>query len=174
MERGNPGYPRKGDVAHAHASSPCVAFSGANRVEGGGKNGLWNNELIFAWVHVIRLMEPYTASFENVTGLLTKEHLVYLQTVVAKALFELHYTSRICVLNASKYGDPQERWRVIIFASREGVPLPNYPTPTHGGPGLPQVQTVGDALQDLEDVAPESGCGLVQLPDGTIVRNHSM
>ena len=35
------------------------------------------------------------------------------------------------------------------------------------------IRTVKDALQDLEGVEPTSGCGLVQLPNGGIIKNHT-
>ena len=35
------------------------------------------------------------------------------------------------VLNSADYGAPQQRNRVIFWASRLDVPLPKWPTPTH-------------------------------------------
>lgn len=175
VEQGCDGYPRKGDIRHIHASTPCQGFSKANREKDGGKNGLRNNMLVRTWAKAIRLIEPDTASFENVTGFLQPEHVeVYLKQMVAEVLIDLHYTVRVCVLNAANYGDPQSRWRVFIFASKMGIPLAREPEATHGRAGLAKIKTVRDAIKDLEKIQPMCGSGLVKLNDGTVVSNHSM
>ena len=47
------------------------------------------------------------------------------------------YQFRSTVLNACDYGDPQNRHRLIMFASRKTVMLPQMPKPTRGkAPGL--------------------------------------
>jgi hypothetical protein len=46
---------------------------------------------------------------------------------------DLHdsYQVRFNVLQAAVYGSPQNRRRVIIWGARRGVPLPEFPIPTH-------------------------------------------
>jgi len=41
------------------------------------------------------------------------------------------YQVRFNVLQAGVYGSPQNRRRVIIWGARRGVPLPEFPIPTH-------------------------------------------
>jgi DNA (cytosine-5)-methyltransferase 1 len=41
------------------------------------------------------------------------------------------YQVRFCVLQAGVYGSPQGRRRVIFWGARRGVPLPEFPIPTH-------------------------------------------
>ena len=59
------------------------------------------------------------------------------------------------LLNASDFGDPQARMRVVIFAWRQGRPPRLVGThDEHGRGNLPRWRTVRDAIGDLED-APE-------------------
>ena len=41
------------------------------------------------------------------------------------------YQHQIALLQAGRYGVPQNRERVIIIASRGDIPLPDFPLPTH-------------------------------------------
>jgi DNA (cytosine-5)-methyltransferase 1 len=41
------------------------------------------------------------------------------------------YQARFSVLQAGVYGSPQYRRRVIFWGARRGVPLPEFPIPTH-------------------------------------------
>ena len=117
VKRNDSAYPVKGDVNHVHASPPCQGFSKvcgrktvfaffcvvcahappirdgfgqANRTRGMGKNDRSNNELCFAFTRAIRLLQPETASFENVTGMLDLSCVQYLQRIVAD-LLQLRY-----------------------------------------------------------------------------------
>ena len=41
------------------------------------------------------------------------------------------YQVRFSVLQAGVYGSPQYRRRVIFWGARRGIPLPEFPIPTH-------------------------------------------
>jgi DNA (cytosine-5)-methyltransferase 1 len=41
------------------------------------------------------------------------------------------YQARFSVLQAAVYGSPQSRRRVIIWGALRGIPLPEFPIPTH-------------------------------------------
>ena len=41
------------------------------------------------------------------------------------------YQARFNVLQAGAYGSPQNRRRIIIWGARRGIPLPEFPIPTH-------------------------------------------
>ena len=172
--QGKSGYPRRGDFNHLHASTPCQGYSGANRVLDGGKNGQKNRELIFSFVEAIRIFQPDTASFENVSGLLAQQHVCYLKEVVSTLFFDLGCNVRVCLLNAAEYGDPQIRHRVFLFASRKGLCLPRAPIPTHGRPGsgLRNIKTVKEAIGHLAQISPQPGSGIVEL-GGIQISNHS-
>ncbi|CAB9515127.1 methyltransferase 1 [Seminavis robusta] len=168
----NPSYPQKGDFNHIHASTPCQGYSTANRAKGGGINGRKNNNLVFSFIRAVSLFKPDTASFENVQGILRDEHKRYLQKMLVDLLMDMNYSVRLCVLNSKDFGDPQDRRRVFLFASKTGVPLAAEPPATHGA-GLIPYRTARDAIGDLEDIAPVKGFGRV-LVYGKIVNNHSL
>ena len=133
-----------GRIDHLHASPPCQGFSGANRL--GGRHDAENNRLSTRFVDSVRLLEPTTATFENVMGMWRRKHLHYVKTILVE-LMKLGYQVRCCSLKACDYGDPQSRQRLFIFAAKSSVILPSIPPKTHG-PGLQQPYiTVGDALK---------------------------
>ncbi|KAI2502304.1 C-5 cytosine-specific DNA methylase [Fragilaria crotonensis] len=195
----DPAYPTPDDVDHVHASPPCQGFSQANRK--GGTNDTMNNELIYKFVEAVRIFKPKTASMENVNGILadhtekvknstTLQHAYpgsyptngkkpkshYLYRVVAD-LLEIGYQVRVMILDASQYGDPQKRERVVLFAALECCRLPGVPIPTHSPDGsadtLPTVRVM-DALSSLENILPTTGSGWVVLHDGTYTPDHNI
>ena len=115
-------------------------------------------------VRVVKYFLPRVVSLENVTGLLSSKHRKHLQELVRRFL-ELGYSVLVFTVDASHYGDPQERERVIIFASRIDHRLPEVPAATHG-PGLEPVASVKKAIGDLEDVEPAHRRRRVPTADG--------
>ena len=199
VEAKDPAYPRQGDVDHVHASPPCQGFSQANR--NGGKNDTPNNELTFSFVEAVRLVRPKTASMENVNGIMqdhtekvkesTKLQHVFPENIDTKMkkpkrhyiqrvgadLLALGYQVRVMYLDASQYGDPQKRERIVLFATLKSCKLPDMPVPTHsedGSAGMQPIVTVLDALANLERVPPVLGSGWVVLPDGTLISDHNL
>ncbi|KAL3943734.1 MAG: hypothetical protein SGBAC_002204 [Bacillariaceae sp.] len=148
-KRGSKRYPKQDEVDHIHASPPCQGVSRANRY--GGKNDESNNQLSFSLVKAVRHFKPKTFTYENVMGLATKLHREMLFGLIAD-LCSLQYQIRLCVLNASDYGDAQARKRIVIFASDESFRLPPKPQPTHGYSGLHKKRTVKDAIGILADI----------------------
>lgn len=141
--KGNPAYPSEGEVDHIHASPPCQGFSRANRC--GGQQATQNNELTFKFIEAIQHFKPATATYENVPGIFRMED--YVQTLVSE-LIKMNYQIRVEELNASDYGDPQNRKRVFIFAAAIKMCLPSAPIITHG-PSLIPKRTVKDAIGGL-------------------------
>jgi DNA (cytosine-5)-methyltransferase 1 len=183
VKQGKPGYVFFG-VDHIQASPPCQSFSLANIF--GGQNDELNKSMTLLLIEIICFIKPKTFSMENVTGLLHPSNVDVLREVAAK-LIEFGYDVRIYVLNSSKYGDPQLRHRVFLFAAKRGMPLPNRPIETHGDkfvakpkysqeiqvPKPKKEVSSKDALQDLEEIEPESGAGIVHV-NGDLVYNHSL
>lgn len=93
---------------------------------------------------------------ENVTGLLWPKHRGHLQKLVGLFL-KIGYSLAAFTLDASHYGDPQKRERIILFASRIDHRLPEVPVATHGpNTGIRRL-TARDAIGDLETVEPAIG-----------------
>lgn len=117
------------------------------------------NALVREFVRIVRELDANYFVFENVKGLTVGEQRKVLDEVIA-AFREIGYNVRLPwkVLNASAYGAPQDRERLILFGARRGLALPDYPIPTtlQAGEGLELAGSVQgpscqDALHDLPD-----------------------
>ena len=138
---------------------PCQGFSHM------GKRQLDDprNSLVFEYVRLISELKPKYFVFENVPGIASGEHRQFLTELIEE--FEaLGYQIEkpVKILDASLYGAPQKRKRLIILGSREDVLKAHYPKPTYQeekGPvadlfareALP-LNTVGDAISNLASV----------------------
>ena len=160
------------EIVCIHGSPPCQGFSFANT--SGGINDRQNKNCTLDFLEIVAKIQPPFVSIENVPGLDSKrklndldpENKVYLQTVIAK-LLSLGYNVSKTITMASNFGDPQDRKRLVLFASKQGYMLPTL-IQTHGGV-LPNI-TVGDVLRDLEDIKPTCD-GLITV-NGKTVEGH--
>ena len=134
-------------VDHIHASPPCQGFSTAKRYSSNRSTQIDKdrNKLIYTFIQGVRILQPSTASLENVEGLLQSRHKHYLQKVVADLLL-LGYSVRGMLLDAGDFETPQRRNRVILLAAK-GVLLPRIPKAT-----IPV--TVKKAFDQIDSVAP--------------------
>lgn len=111
----------------------------------------------------VRLVSELGASyfvFENVKGLTVGRHKKFLQEIIGA--FKLAgYNVRLPwrVLNASEFGVPQDRERLILLGAKRGLRLPEYPNTitraagsTPGILALPEGPACKDALHDLPEV----------------------
>ncbi|MBE9176448.1 DNA cytosine methyltransferase [Synechocystis salina LEGE 06155] len=107
---------------------PCQGFSLM------GKRQLDDprNSLVFEYVRMIRAIKPKYFLFENVPGIQSGKHKKFLEDLVRE--FETigyHIEKPVLVLDASLYGAPQKRKRLIILGSRKDVTPATYPSPSH-------------------------------------------
>lgn len=135
-----------GNPKHVHSSSPCTGFSGANIK--GGVNDEKNNKLSLEIVRAVKIFRPVTATFENVLGMWKRKHQHYLRTMLVD-LMKLGYQVRCCQLQASEFGDAQDRPRLFIFAAKRCAYLPDRPHATHGKGTSMDIVTVEDAMTGL-------------------------
>ncbi len=129
---------------------PCQGFSLLNKKkEGDSRKQLWR-----AYMKFVELTRPKAFVMENVPELMRSLEFGEICRVAKR----LGYQWNVGILNAADYGVPQCRKRVIMVASRIGVP--RLPTQTHASPGnsntlfhrgLPAWRTVRDAIGDLPD-----------------------
>jgi DNA (cytosine-5)-methyltransferase 1 len=88
---------------------PCQPFS-----TGGLRKGKDDDrDMLSEFVRVVLEVEPRAFLMENVPGLASGAHAEYLREVLAP-LFERFYVAGPMVLNASHYGVPQSRKRMVI------------------------------------------------------------
>lgn len=117
------------------------------------------NNLVLEFVRIVAELKARTFVFENVKGLTVGKHKAFLAELVAAfdaAGYEVKTPWQ--VLNAGNYGTPQFRERLILFGSRKGEAIPEYPEPITNIAGrgryiegLPMGPTCRDALLDLPD-----------------------
>jgi DNA (cytosine-5)-methyltransferase 1 len=88
--------------------------------------------------------------FENVVGIWQRKNIHYMKNI-AKEIMRLGYQVRCTVLRACDYGDPQTRPRFFMFIAKNNLPMPSFPSKTHGSGDMhlwPYV-SVKDALSQL-------------------------
>lgn len=133
------GKPYKG-VDLLAGGVPCPPFSHAGKQLGAEDE----RNLFPEAIRLVKEIRPRAVMLENVRGLLDavfEDYRRYISGEIAK----LGYRTDWKLLNASDYGVPQLRPRVIFVALRKDVPdVFQWPQPLTGKP-----KTVGDTLHDL-------------------------
>lgn len=144
------------DVDVVFGGAPCQGFSMiGQRVLDDPRNALVRD-----FLRIVAELDAKTFVFENVKGLTVGKHRQFLSefvTIAAKLGYEVRLPWR--VLNASHFGTPQNRERLILYGARKSAHLAHYPDavtrPADGkgrlDPGLPLGPSVADALDDLPD-----------------------
>ena len=163
-----------GGIDHIHWSSPCQDFSQANRSLNGSNQVVGNRDradLSLLLVDYVQLKRPLTAVFENVCGIYQRKNVHYLKNIT-KRLMQLGYQVRCTVSKACDYGDPQKRPRFFMFISRNNIPMPSIPAPTHGdSPNLWPYVTTKEALDRVNDSLPNmQGRTSSLLPQHGVIR----
>jgi DNA (cytosine-5)-methyltransferase 1 len=131
---------------------PCQGFSTSNQRTRSSENPL--NWLFREYVRIIRHLRPEWIVFENVPGMVITEGGRFLRAVLL-AFQKLGYRTEHFVLNAAKFGVPQNRSRLFIVGSLGNVKL-SVPT------GVDDVVTVRDAIADLPVL--RNGASVSELP----------
>ncbi|MHC2318841.1 DNA (cytosine-5)-methyltransferase 1 [Bradyrhizobium diazoefficiens] len=135
--------------------APCQGFSMI------GQRALDDprNALVRDFVRIVTELEARYFVFENVKGLTIGKHRAFLDELI-QAFVSAGYEVRLPwkVLNASSFGVPQNRERLILMGARRGLKVPAYPvekTRAAGSPedlaSLPEGPSCEEALSDLPD-----------------------
>ncbi len=98
------------------------------------------NDLVFEFLRFVKALLPKTVMLENVPGLAKDQRSSILQEEL-RSLGYIIDDNFARIVDASKYGVPQRRRRLIIKASRLGL----VPTP----PEVRKTRTVADAIRGL-------------------------
>ena len=128
---------------------PCQGFSQI------GKRQLDDprNSLIFEYVRIVSELKPKYFIFENVPGLASGKQKKFLQELIFKfEAIDYSIAQPIKILDASLYGAPQKRKRLILIGSRNDVKQVKYPSETHSAKvetNLNTLVTVGETISDL-------------------------
>lgn len=142
---------RRVDVVFGGA--PCQGFSliGQRALEDP------RNQLVKEYVRIVRELDAKAFVFENVKGLTVGKHKQFLEELI-QAFKSIGYNVNLPwrVLNASSYGVPQDRQRLILMGTKQRYDRPMYPDPfTQSTKAkdliLPSCPTCEEALGDLPD-----------------------
>ncbi|CDM78547.1 DNA (cytosine-5-)-methyltransferase [Mycobacterium marinum E11] len=118
---------------------PCPPFSKAGRQLGADDE----RDLFPRALELAEVLQPKAVMLENVRGLLDPVFADYREGVNQR-LRDLGFEPSWRLLNASDYGVPQLRPRVILVAIRKGLREFEWPKPC-----AEAAPTVGEALKDL-------------------------
>lgn len=139
----------KGKVDIIHGGPPCQPFSIAGQQKGSNdERDMWPE-----FSRAVNAIKPKAFVAENVPGLLTKKFETYVQTVILDQLSD--YTIFKFVVNASDYGVPQKRSRVVFvgFKKKECAKYFEPPQATHSKPILAR-EALGLKDNGTDNLAP--------------------
>lgn len=110
---------QKGDLDLLAGCPPCQGFSSMRTLNGKKTIIDDRNDLIFAFLRLVKKLKPKTVMMENVPGLLTDGRLLKFKEKLEKMGYK--FGDSPMVLNVAEYGVPQRRRRMILMASRYGI-----------------------------------------------------
>jgi DNA (cytosine-5)-methyltransferase 1 len=128
---------RKGDLDLLVGCPPCQGFSAIRTLNGSHTIQDPRNDLLFELLRFVKALEPKAVMLENVPALAADARF----RAYCKHLADLGYRDHHCVLDASDYGVPQRRRRLVSVAARHA--LMEFRPPTVRG------RTVRDAIGRL-------------------------
>ncbi len=133
---------------------PCQGFS----LAGPRKADDSRNKLYKHFVRAVEEKKPYAFIAENVKGILTLGGGAILEAIV-QDFREIGYNVEYKLLNASNYGVPQNRERVIFVGLQDDINLNfKFPEPLKGK------VTLAEALKGMEKPNPEDLCSAPYSP----------
>ena len=139
-------------IAVVFGGAPCQGFS----LMGQRAFDDPRNFLVKEFVRLVKELDPAYFLFENVKGLTAGKHRQFLEEFISEfSTIDYQIQMPWQVLNASNYGVPQNRERLILLGAKKGLTLPNYPQPVSQAPNkkgnLTSAPTCQEALADLPE-----------------------
>ncbi|MGL5034598.1 MAG: DNA cytosine methyltransferase, partial [Microcystaceae cyanobacterium] len=139
-------------IAVVFGGAPCQGFS----LMGQRAFDDPRNFLVKEFVRLVKELQPDYFLFENVKGLTLGHHRQFLEELITEfAAINYQVGSPWRVLNASNYGVPQNRERLILLGAKQDLPLPVYPQAFTQAPNkkgnLPLAPTCREAIADLPE-----------------------
>lgn len=143
---------------------PCQGFSICNKNSGDPKNP--RNSLFEEFIRVGRLLKPKIMIMENVPNLIkakTESNELVID-IITSELRSLGYHVEYRILEATDYGVPQIRKRLVVIASKTKLENP-FPEKTHTTTSTPDLFEIGlklcptlwDAISDLPQIEAREG-----------------
>lgn len=143
---------------------PCQGFSICNKNNGDPKDP--RNSLFEEFIRIGRLLHPKIMIMENVPNLIKSktENKELVIDIIIGELQKLGYEVYHRIIEATDYGVPQIRKRLVVIASKVKLDNP-FPEKTHTtiettditDIGLKKCPTLWDAISDLPDIEAREG-----------------
>ncbi len=158
---------KKGELALMAGCPPCQAFSSLRRLNGRRRvRDKESKDLVFDYLRFVEGLSPKVVLVENVPRLIDDYRFVE----VRKRLRKLGYEGNPELFNASDYGVPQRRRRMVFIASRVGaIEYANPINPSERRTvrqtieNLPLAGTSGDELHDFPETRSEKVAALIAM-----------
>lgn len=131
---------------------PCQGFSRLRTMNGARRNRDHRNRLVMEMARFVSALEPKSVMMENVPSLATKS--VFVEFV--RFLRRTGYVPQWDVLDASAFGVPQRRKRLVLLAGRGfripfGEPTRETVSVRKAIGGMPTPGSSGDYLHDMPE-----------------------
>ena len=143
---------------------PCQGFSICNKNSGDPKDP--KNSLFEEFIRAGKLLKPEIMIMENVPNLIKAktESKEFVIDIIVSELKNLGYHVSYKILEATDYGVPQIRKRLVVIATKKFM-VDHFPPKTHTthtdvdlfNSGLEKCPTLWDAISDLPDLEAREG-----------------
>ncbi|NHZ66907.1 DNA cytosine methyltransferase [Massilia genomosp. 1] len=143
---------------------PCQGFSICNKNNGDPKDP--RNSLFEEFIRVGRLLDPEVMIMENVPNLIKAktESGELVVDIIVNELKKIGYFVKYKILEATDYGVPQIRKRLVVIATKKEISDP-FPPKTHVigeqsdflRVGMPKCPTLWEAISDLPEIEARQG-----------------
>jgi DNA (cytosine-5)-methyltransferase 1 len=148
---------------------PCQGFSICNKNSGDPKDP--KNSLFEEFIRVGRLLKPKVMIMENVPNLVkakTESNDLVIE-IIKNELKNLGYHVEHRILEATDYGVPQIRKRLVVIATQKKLKNP-FPEKTHSIMSTPDLLEIGlkkcptlwDAISDMPEIEAREGAEEVE------------
>jgi len=146
------------EVAIVAGGPPCQGFSvfGKRRfvnTKGYKPHTDPRNNLVYAYLDVIRTVKPRWFIMENVPGIANLDGGLFLQSLISEFKSLGYVNTEAKILNAANYGVPQKRKRLIIIGNITGhiIPWPKKKFFQKPKDWQDAYRTVGEVISDLAE-----------------------
>ncbi|WVF65824.1 hypothetical protein IAT40_000561 [Kwoniella sp. CBS 6097] len=145
---GSPHFPARGSTFMITGGPPCQGHSRASHANNPSSKDVarsgpidQRNSEMFVFLALVAQVLPYIVVLENVGAFKDDKEERSEENAngnfarrAIRELTSMGYATRLAVINSRAYGTPQDRRRCFILAVKSGLPMPEFPKPSHAIP----------------------------------------